>query len=733
MPRTDPPEPGTGGLAVAGAWSAQWALVPEAWRRPVYRLDQAPANQVFTRNANYLRSVKDYDFTPTGPDRLGQELAWWVWLCWRDGLRKVEPSMLAWWRRAVESMAAARAGGSRPVRSLAELEPAAVVREAVLLFQRRNDRLPSPGNRRNLQSLTEHLHLLVAARTGTVAWWEQDVWDLRTDPRIPRREHEPHADLPIRLVAVSPLWLREGLRFWLRTALTHQLLTWTTAVSRLRSVGGHLGRFCLEHGHHADPLIADEQEQLRSVFLDFLAHLRSPAAARTGATLVPASVAAVQSHVQSFYSFMHDHAAEAASATGSPRWRVIGAAHTRLWAPAYQPRRRGNVRALTWIATKDLQRMLSYLDVLGAGTSERVTITNPDTGVIEHVAGLGDPQAARAWLLQAMTGRRASEILMLDFDPVTPIPGLVPEPGDSDTFVARLRYQQTKIDGVDPTIPIEQPVLTVIREQQDWLAQHHPGLTPRYLFLGLRHNHRGAQPRPYRSYQDALKRLDQVHGLTDSAGHTLRFTQTHRLRHTRATELLNDGVPLHVVQRYLGHKSPEMTAHYAATLAATAEAEFLKHKKIGADGRAIQISPRDIYDLTQLGKRTDRVLPNGLCLLPPVKTCDKGNACLSCGHFATDATHRDRLTAQREATAQLLTDRRADYHARTGREWADDNIWVAGRLREIASLDAILTRLDGQSEPVAGGGTTTRGPLLQIHTRGAHETLLNQPHRNEHA
>jgi integrase len=43
----------------------------------------------------------------------------------------------------------------------------------------------------------------------------------------------------------------------------------------------------------------------------------------------------------------------------------------------------------------------------------------------------------------------------------------------------------------------------------------------------------------------------------------LRFSQTHRLRHTRATELLNDGVPIHVVQRYLGHKSPEMTMRYA--------------------------------------------------------------------------------------------------------------------------------------------------------------------------
>jgi DNA-binding transcriptional MerR regulator len=53
----------------------------------------------------------------------------------------------------------------------------------------------------------------------------------------------------------------------------------------------------------------------------------------------------------------------------------------------------------------------------------------------------------------------------------------------------------------------------------------------------------------------SLAKLNKLHGLTDSAGNPLRFSQTHRLRHIRATELFNDGVAIHVVQRYLGHKS----------------------------------------------------------------------------------------------------------------------------------------------------------------------------------
>jgi hypothetical protein len=175
-----------------------------------------------------------------------------------------------------------------------------------------------------------------------------------------------------------------------------------------------------------------------------------------------------------------------------------------------------------------------------------------------------------------------------------------------------------------------------------------------------------------------------------------------------------------------------MTLRYAATLAATAEAEFLRHKKIGAHGTDIAISPSDIYDMTQLSSRTDRVLPNGVCLLPPLKSCDKGNACLSCGHFATDATHLDELLDQRTKTLALVVLRRSQYRQRTGRELTDDNVWIHERRREIASLDAIIERL--RSDPataeggnsVGGAGTANRLPLMQIKTRGSHESILRK-------
>ena len=71
------------------------------------------------------------------------------------------------------------------------------------------------------------------------------------------------------------------------------------------------------------------------------------------------------------------------------------------------------------------------------------------------------------------------------------------------------------------------------------------------------------------------------------------------IRHQRSTPFtsLNSGVPLHVLQRYLGHLTPTMSMTYAQTLQSTAEAEFLRYRKITADGREIEVDPRDLYDM----------------------------------------------------------------------------------------------------------------------------------------
>lgn len=80
--------------------------------------------------------------------------------------------------------------------SITDLGVAAILRQAVLVFERRNARLPSAGARRNITHLVEHLHLHLSVRcSDTDCRGVHDLWDLDADPRIPQREHEPRHDL----------------------------------------------------------------------------------------------------------------------------------------------------------------------------------------------------------------------------------------------------------------------------------------------------------------------------------------------------------------------------------------------------------------------------------------------------------------------------------------------------------------------------------------------------------
>ena len=181
------------------------------------------------------------------------------------------------------------------------------------------------------------------------------------------------------------------------------------------------------------------------------------------------------------------------------------------------------------------------------------------------------------------------------------------------------------------------------------------------------------------------------------------------MRHTRATELLNGGAPIHLVQRYLGHLSPEMTMRYAATLPKTHEREFLRFKKLGRDGRELDLDPADIYEMVQLSRHTDRILPNGVCLLPPLKRCERGNACLTCDHFATDQRHLPELETQLAETEALVERRREQHRKRTGQEMTDGNVWLEQRLAEGRSLVSIISALETTEEGQAVRGAGVAG------------------------
>jgi integrase len=442
--------------------------------------------------------------------------------------------------------------------------------------------------------------------------------------------------------------------------------------------------------------------------LDFLAHVRASRATRGPTKGQPVSATHAKIllvGVEQFYGFMHENAGTAAAALHEPGWLRLGPQHARFYRRGELPRptRRDPDRDI--IDENALTQVMAGIGVLGEPAGQ---------------GGFGDEQAMRIMMLQARLGRRINEICMLDRDPLLAlnIPSTRAGHGQAG-FTARLRYQQTKIDGAPDNVLVDAEIVAIIRAQQEWADRQFLGRggvdrTPKYLFLAEKMNRNGDRPYLSSTLHKALTELAHRLDIRDSAGHLVDFQRTHRFRHTKATSLLNAGVPLHVVQRYLGHVSPAMTMHYAQTLAATAEAEFLRYRKVSADARDLDVDAADLYDMLQLDKRTDRILPNGWCLLPPRQSCDRGNACLTCDKFATDATFLPELNLHRSRTLTLIDERQAAFCARTGQAMGADNVWLAGRRREVAALDAIINAVTGTPthpgapRAVRGAGVTTR-------------------------
>jgi integrase/recombinase XerD len=78
---------------------------------------------------------------------------------------------------------------------------------------------------------------------------------------------------------------------------------------------------------------------------------------------------------------------------------------------------------------------------------------------------------------------------------------------------------------------------------------------PGWLFL----SHRAGQPRPLTMNALSLMLTRRYH----AGGGSLRCFGSHRIRHATATLLVNNGMPLEEVSRYLGHSSTVPTRRYA--------------------------------------------------------------------------------------------------------------------------------------------------------------------------
>ncbi len=152
-------------------------------------------------------------------------------------------------------------------------------------------------------------------------------------------------------------------------------------------------------------------------------------------------------------------------------------------------------------------------------------------------------------------GLRYGELVSLTFDCL--------EQDSKGNWSIRYLLEKTREEIIKP---ISHEIAAIIQEQQQYIRKS-LGTEYNNLFCACKHGagQLGFRPVPkvmhLDSFSRCLNQLAQKYDITDINGKIWHF-QSHQFRHTLATRMVNEGVPLTVIQKYLGHKSPDMTMTY---------------------------------------------------------------------------------------------------------------------------------------------------------------------------
>ncbi|MEA2500697.1 MAG: hypothetical protein QOD01_808, partial [Actinomycetota bacterium] len=258
-----------------------------------------------------------------------------------------------------------------------------------------------------------------------------------------------------------------------------------------------------------------------------------------------------------------------------------------------------------WVPTIPLDAVV-YHDELGSrGGSLPRFIPEFVMAQIESEANLDrlTPHYRHLVVVLTETGLRAGDACTLRFDALL---------ADSSGWPC-LRFQAHKMRA-EQLIPLSEKAVGVIRGQQHRVEKTWPHGSP-WLFPARSDP---AQPQAYRPFLATFTRWQKLIGLHDEAGRPVHVVP-HQLRHSLGTRLINKGVPQHVIQRLLGHASPQMTATYARLHDTTLREEMERYwrSRVDVEGHLLGFDPEaptaDAEWLKHSLARVADTLPNGYC------------------------------------------------------------------------------------------------------------------------
>jgi integrase len=309
-------------------------------------------------------------------------------------------------------------------------------------------------------------------------------------------------------------------------------------------------------------------------------------------------------------------------------------------------------------------------------------------------------------LLLAFTGLRVSSVVTLRRDALQ-------IGSDNHPY---LRYRNVKLRR-EAVLPIGPALCDQLRRQEEYLNETCGDEGTEFL-LPSPPKHRqgsglgGGHHLSREMVRQLIKNYVRKAEIRDSSGELASWVHPHLFRHHLGTSMVNDGVPLPVIQKVLDHSSIEMTGRYAHLHDETLRREMLRwQERVNVRGERIALTVDGPLEQAAWMKerisRARQALPNGYCGLPLVQTCPHPNACLSCDNFLTDNSFRAIHQQQLDHTQTMLSDARERGAVRLVDVLEHDEVSL---VRIIDGLDALDTssgdRIDQVAQAQAPKGTS---------------------------
>ncbi len=307
----------------------------------------------------------------------------------------------------------------------------------------------------------------------------------------------------------------------------------------------------------------------------------------------------------------------------------------------------------------------------------------------QHIDKLPE-QIMRMVLILQECGLRIGEALTLSFD-------CLRQDAEGDWFLFIMRNKPKK----EQNLPISRELVAVIQEQQEFIRKNLDE-NFNYLFCGRQKGGEAnskflpeAKVMTPEPFSTSINRLAKEKNITKSNGTVWRF-QSHQFRHTVGTRMINNNVPQHIVQKYLGHESPTMTMRYAHIHDQTLKreiAQFHDSRVVNVAGEVVKTNNAELdknLDLHLFKKNVlAQALSDGSCARPiQLGECPHANACLTCGDFRTTLEFLDQHKTHLMETEKLIKN-------------AEEKGWkrqVEMNVRVRDNLKKIITTLESEDK-----------------------------------